>query len=516
MKRAIGYCRYSTALQHETTIAAQIKAITEYCARSDLQLVGMHTDEARTGTNTHRPGFQQLLADARAHRTDAIVVYDISRGSRDVVDWLQFRQDMRNIGVEVHSVTEHLGDVSDPYAFLAELVTVGMGQTFVLQSRQKSIDGKRIRAERGLFCGGLPPLGYTICDGKYEIVPHEAAGVREAFEMYAHGASYNDICDRLREMGIRGHRGQVIGNNTLYFILGNERYTGRFAWFEREERYMHKHVGRPGADPVIRLDVIPRIVDDATWQAVQQRRAENKHNRRNHGKRSYLLSGLIRCAQCGGAYIGFTTRVRNKYEYTSYGCNNKRVKRTCSARNVKAETIEKYVVTLLREVILNPPIIEAVADMICEDANRRDGGNVGDLKRQIARLRASNREIVHAIEMGMLNEELKEKMFSNDAKIKALTEELARVDEPYEVDRAALIAQLSADAALLLEDPASLQSLVRKYILDITVSDEEIVVRVLVDQNAKKVVTADAVTTAGSPGKTRTYNTPVNSRVLCH
>ena len=100
----------------------------------------------------------------------------------------------------------------------------------------------------------------------------------------------------------------------------------------------------------------------------------------------------------------------------------------------------------------------------------------------------------------MLNEELKEKMFSNDAKIKALTEELARVDEPYEVDRAALIAQLSADAALLLEDPASLQSLVRKYILDITVSDEEIVVRVLVDQNAKKVVTADAVTTAGSPG----------------
>ena len=157
-------------------------------------------------------------------------------------------------------------------------------------------------------------------------------------------------------------------------------------------------------------------------------------------------------------------------------------------------------VTLLREVILNPPIIEAVADMICEDANRRDGGNVGDLKRQIARLRASNREIVHAIEMGMLNEELKEKMFSNDAKIKALTEELARVDEPYEVDRAALIAQLSADAALLLEDPAALQSLVRKYILDITVSDEEIVVRVLVDQNAKKVVTADAVTTAGSPG----------------
>ena len=55
MKRAIGYCRYSTALQHETTIAAQIMAITEYCARSDLQLVGMHTDEARTGTNTHRP-----------------------------------------------------------------------------------------------------------------------------------------------------------------------------------------------------------------------------------------------------------------------------------------------------------------------------------------------------------------------------------------------------------------------------------------------------------------------------
>ena len=85
MKRAIGYCRYSTALQHETTIAAQIKAITEYCARSDLQLVGMHTDEARTGTNTHRPGFQQLLADAlmQEDETQSIDIEDIQKKTAD-------------------------------------------------------------------------------------------------------------------------------------------------------------------------------------------------------------------------------------------------------------------------------------------------------------------------------------------------------------------------------------------------------------------------------------------------
>ena len=76
---------------------------------------------------------------------------------------------MQSHNIAVLSATQTLGDISNPNDFLVELISVGLGQHMVLQTRQKSIAGVAIKAKQGVFLGGVAPLGFDISGGKYII-----------------------------------------------------------------------------------------------------------------------------------------------------------------------------------------------------------------------------------------------------------------------------------------------------------------------------------------------------------
>ena len=107
--RAAAYTRYSTDRQDENSIAAQLTAINQFCQKNGHTLVATFVDEAQTGTNTERPDFQRMVEAAKSKAFDCIVIYDMSRGSRDVVDWFSFRKQMRSLHVSVFSATESPG-----------------------------------------------------------------------------------------------------------------------------------------------------------------------------------------------------------------------------------------------------------------------------------------------------------------------------------------------------------------------------------------------------------------------
>ena len=146
-----------------------MNAITKYCLDHDIDLISAFSDEAESGTNTDREGFQNLVRAAQNKEFEAVVIYDISRGSRDVADWFQFRKTMRALGVQVISTNQQLGDITNPNDFLIELINVGLGQHMVLDTRKKSMAGMLERAQKGLYCGGNCQLGYKIENGRYVI-----------------------------------------------------------------------------------------------------------------------------------------------------------------------------------------------------------------------------------------------------------------------------------------------------------------------------------------------------------
>ena len=404
---AVAYARYSTDKQTENSIAYQLSKITEYCNKNKITLTGVYSDEACSGTNTNRTGFQTMLSDARKKKFDAVVIYDISRGSRDVVDWLEFRKDMKMLDIQVISTSQNLGDISDPNAFLTELISVGLGQHQVLDTRKKSIDGTKERAKKGLFCGGYPPIGYDIKDGEYIINETEASAVRKIFSLYADGASYDIIINKLN--GLKGKRGQAIGKSSLHAILKNERYIGIYTWNKKQYKYMRKWAGGKPNPNIVKIEnAIPPIIDNGTWERVQKRMRTNKRNATNKAKREYLLSGLIKCASCGGAYIGKCSISKKGYETKYYVCGSKYRNHTCNAPNINANELETFVMITVKNYLK-----ELDFNKYAEEILKQLNNTSNDTQKEKAELAEVERKInncVKSIANGLIFEELQDEV----------------------------------------------------------------------------------------------------------
>ena len=363
--KAAAYARYSTDNQTDNSIATQLDAITRYCQQNGHTIVAVYSDEAQTGFYADRNGFENLVQAAKRHEFECVVIYDVTRGSRNVVDWFQFRQTMQQLDVKVVSVTEKLGDILDPNAFFMELISVGMGQHQVLQSRQKSIAGKRMKAKDGVFLGGVAPLGYDIVDRKYVINEAEAQVVRRIFELYADGHSYDYILLDIKKFNVLGKRGRPVGKNSLFSILHNDRYIGVYSWNRHNNRTMHKWAGgreTPEVATVIE-NGIPPIIDHETWNRVQERMSNRANAARNTAKTAYLLTGKIFCGKCGAAFVGRTTTNSRGVKTTSYCCGNKYRTKTCNAQNINAADLENAVTEYLKEWLLHVNYDKIASDM---------------------------------------------------------------------------------------------------------------------------------------------------------
>lgn len=392
---AVIYTRFSTDKQQSTE--AQIKRCLEYAQNNNLQVVNIYSDEDASGTNTDRVGFSRMIEDAKKGMFNAVIIYDVSRGSRDVGDWFDFRKMMLSLNIKVFSATENLGDYTDPNSFLTELITVGLGQHMVLQTREKSIYGKLTKAKEGLFMGGYPPLGYDIIDRKYVINEYEANIVRLIFDLYAKGKSYDYILNQLKEY--KSKRGRPFGKNSLQSILHNEKYIGVLTYNKYCERRLRKHVGKLNEDYIKIKDGCPRIIDDDTFAKVVKRLNDNKRKAVNKAKRNYLLSGKIECAACGASYIGRTSTNKKGFETGYYVCGDKYRKHTCNAKNINQFRLEEFVTSCVLDYLNNSDF----EDLATEIARKYNVTSV-DLtkeKKELAEIRTKISNGINAILSGI-------------------------------------------------------------------------------------------------------------------
>lgn len=406
--QAAAYARYSTEHQTTSSIAYQMEKIEEYCKKNQIILAAKYFDEAYSGTNIQRPQFQKLCRDAAAKKFDAVVIYDISRGSRDVSDWFNFRKQMAMLGVKVVSVEDKIGDILNPSDYLTELITVGLGQHHVLTSRQKSMDSIATKAKSGVFLGGTPNFGYDIENKKYVINPQEAKIVKKIFALYASGKSYDDI---LKEIGsVKGKRGKTIGKNSIHYILKNERYIGVYTWCKYHHKIMGKYIGKTYNENYVRIEgAIPAIIDSDTWKAVQKRMENKKQRACNKAKRDYLLSGLIECSECGGTFVGHTSTNKKGYSTRYYCCGNKYRNHTCKAKNINADEIETFVAINLKKYLE-----ELNFDKFAEKMASEINGASKDLKSERSELDKINFQIsngMKAVMNGLDISELHEEIF---------------------------------------------------------------------------------------------------------
>jgi DNA invertase Pin-like site-specific DNA recombinase len=119
MKRAILYMRVSTIDQHPET---QLHDLRQMAAQRGYEIQHEYTDVI-SGAKSKRPGLDQLLADARKHRFDVVLVWAFDRMARSVRHFLEVLDEFNHLGIEFISFRENI-DTGGPLG-RAMVVIVG-------------------------------------------------------------------------------------------------------------------------------------------------------------------------------------------------------------------------------------------------------------------------------------------------------------------------------------------------------------------------------------------------------
>jgi len=444
MKKAVIYARYSSDNQRTESIDEQVRACKYFAQHSgQYEIIGIYKDEALSGyKNIHkRDGFAQLIADAEAHKFEAVIVYELSRFARNASDTVVYTDKLKQLGIEFVSVRERLDQTPEGRMML--LVITGVNEYFSANLAIEVMRGLKENAYNGKTTGGRPPLGYDVDkDGHYIINETEAEAVRLIFDMYLSGCGYTLIVDELNEKGYRTKRGGKFLRNSLYDLLRNEKYTGTFVYNKTDtpkngKQNRHKY---KSDEDVIRVEnAFPAIITKEEYERVLKRMEENQHKGgRNRATHDYLLSGKVYCGHCGKAMFG-ETRARRGHEYQYYTCNGHR-SRICDKHSVRCEKLDKAVIKELNERYFSLEVTEAVVQKILE-ANKKgvDEDKIIQLRRQSAELKKKIDNLVNALANGLDYDEIHEK-------IDDLTKQKRAIDRRIvEMEAAAYNAGATAD-----------------------------------------------------------------------
>ena len=365
---AVIYARFSSDMQREESIEAQIRACREYAARNRLEIIEEYIDRAKSATSDQRPEFQRMIREAANGGFSTIIVHKLDRFSRNRYDSAHYKHQLKRCGVTLRSVVENID--GSPESVIMESVLEGMAEYYSLNLAREIEKGKRENAYKGKHVGGKPPLGYDVDRETMMLVvnPIEAEAVKLIYSMYIDGCTYGQIIDVLNDRGFTTKWGEQFGKNSLHSILKNPKYTGTYTYSRSAPKNIdgkrNGHAYRDDSEIIKVEGALPALVSKEDFGRVQECMTHRKRQAaRYHAKRSYLLSGKVFCGECGAVYVGNCRIMRSDHpEYISYRCNNRTKRPRCDGWEIRARTIESIVLGELSHLVFNDNMIPKLSD----------------------------------------------------------------------------------------------------------------------------------------------------------
>ena len=186
--KAIIYLRVSTDEQADKgySLPTQLEACRNYAARlASIVVAEFQEDCSGAIPFAERPEGKKAAAMLKHRQANAIIVYQVDRLSRDIVDLLASVRDWIRTDIQVHA-----GDIGRIESELDIVLVIKGWQGS--DERKKIIErcsrGRNGKAKSGRVVGnGKPPYGYHYADGCFEIIEVEAKIVRVIYRWYTVG-----------------------------------------------------------------------------------------------------------------------------------------------------------------------------------------------------------------------------------------------------------------------------------------------------------------------------------------
>jgi DNA invertase Pin-like site-specific DNA recombinase len=347
--------------QEYNSIDAQRDAGQAYIASQRhegwIPVAGDYDDPAFSGGNMDRPGLKRLIADIDAKLIDVVVVYKIDRLTRSLADFSKMVEIFDAHGVSFVSVTQQFNTTSSMGRLMLN-VLLSFAQF------EREVTGERIRdkigasKKKGMWMGGIPPLGYDVVERKLIVNEEEAELVRRLFSDYVRTDSLTMLMQHLRDQGVRTktwitqdgkvRAGKLIDKGYVYKMLHNPIYYGMVRY--QGECYRGEHT--------------PIITQEA-WEKAQAKLA--KSNPRSlkgerKGVHTALLKGLL-FSPDGRAMtpVGQGKPGTGKnYRYYRSTTDQKVKARTTGLPMLPAEEIERAVIEQVRKILRSTEIVTDV------------------------------------------------------------------------------------------------------------------------------------------------------------
>ena len=378
------YIRVSTSEQADLgySLGEQERLGIEWCNRQGFANWKVYADRGISGSKTkNRPGILELINDVQSNKIAKVVVWKTNRLARNLLNQLEIAKEFEQYDVSLISLTESI-DTSTPTGKMMLSMLGMIGEMERDTIAQNVAMGMKARAREGKWNGGKV-LGYDLIEtgtlnkkGRTEkglkINESEAEIVKLIFDLYKSGKGYKAIANEVNHSGYRSKKGNQFAISTIREILLNPvyhgfiRYNVRVNWNEKRRR-------NKNPDPIIVEGYHEAIIDDDTWNIVQERLSNTTGKPQKVHIGSYPLTGILKCPLCGSGMVLSRTINTNKdgtkRRLDYYSCGNWKNKGSsaCKSNGIRVDKANDFVFKKINQLLNDDVLIQEVLDKINAD-----------------------------------------------------------------------------------------------------------------------------------------------------
>ena len=489
-RRAVLYGRTSTDGQDDkTSLGAQLDYMRRNANETGVEVV-LELTEVASGGTAERPELQSLMefATNKENRIDTVLVYDLSRFSRNPEDFFDLYGTLKRHNIQLRSVIEpHMGDEMSEllYAIITIFNSVLLPRIARLVRR-----GQFKSTEAGYWVAKEIPLGYQkyyVQDGKQQHAklepnPETWHPARRVWDLLLENRSGGEVGKILNREGFRTSKGNRFKGETILDMARNEAYLGHVV---RGKNSRTKYLKQ---DETARCDNAHQaMVTQEEWDRVQEfiaNRTREASGPRTHSS-PFLFSGKALCGKSGKPMHVH----RSNENYPKLICKEKRDfgKEVCPCENVDMHQLHKLIMsdvlykTLTRKTLVGQVQLagEQHASFVGEEEakDKAAGKRINAIKRGKKNLLDSLEAYGPHENIGVRMDELTKEEADLERE-RAIRQEHMRtraafVNEPERIIRNAL----DMRTYLKSDDPHTVREFVNIFVEKLTIEDGEVTVK---------------------------------------
>ncbi|KHD13962.1 recombinase family protein [Clostridium butyricum] len=349
----------------------------------------IYEDEGYSGGNTNRPKFKEMIKDIKSGKINRVVCYKLDRIGRSVAQLSNMFELLDRYNCSFTSITEQQFDTTTPMG----RAMINIASTFAQLERETIAERVRDNmlglAKTGRWLGGQSPLGYspekmTYLDEEFKErtlmkltpIDDELKIVKLVFDTYFEIHSVSQVTKKLNLSRIKGKNGGDFNSSNVVKMLRNPLYVisdedshdyltqtganvfgtpngnGYLTYNKRKNMNIERNVN----EWIVAVSKHKGIISSSEWIRIQEILDSNKDKnfiRLGTGsKNSAILSGVLKCAKCGGNMLvkhGHTEAKTGK-KFSYYTCSNKYNKYVdkCTNKNIRVDRLDRNIISQLK------------------------------------------------------------------------------------------------------------------------------------------------------------------------